>query len=279
MAIIDVHHHWVNEPGYLDGLLAEMDRLGIERTGLIAMGRPFQRLFLTRAEPAGCADNRDLADVLAARSDRFYGYGFFRLGHDAPELVDWFAEKGFLGVKFHIPAWDYDDERCLSAYERTAQHGLICLFHTGVFRLPELLPGERVSSARCRPILLDGVANVFPTLRMIIAHLGVCWGEEAATLCRIYPNIYADLSGAAGGWRAGKSIEWFREMLYWPEAHRKILFGSDVHSAELASALQEQTGILRRMGWSEGQVQNVLYHNAAQLLAGARSSRPGPPSR
>ena len=34
----DVHHHWVNEPGYIDRLLREMDRLGIERTVLIAMG-------------------------------------------------------------------------------------------------------------------------------------------------------------------------------------------------------------------------------------------------
>ena len=38
--IIDVHHHYICEHGYLDGLLREMDRLGIEKAGLMAMGPP-----------------------------------------------------------------------------------------------------------------------------------------------------------------------------------------------------------------------------------------------
>jgi hypothetical protein len=113
------------------------------------------------------------------------------------------CEKGFLGIKFHIPAFDYDNERGFPVYEPAARHGLVCLFHAGVFRMPEPLPEERLSSARCRPIMLDAIANAFPSLRMIIAHLGVCWGEEAVTLCRIPPSIRADFLGAAGGWRAG----------------------------------------------------------------------------
>lgn len=267
MPIIDVHHHWVNETGYPDDLLAEMDRLGIERLGLIAMGTPFRRLFLTRPHPAGCADNHDLANLLAKRSDRFFGYGFYRLGHDDPRLVDWFAEKGFAGMKLHIPAWDYDDERGFPAYERAAACGLVCLFHTGVFTLPEPQPHLRVSSARCRPIMLDTIAHAFPTLRMVIAHLGVCWGEEAATLCRIQPNVYADLSGAVQGWRMSKPIAWFKEMLYWPDADRKILFGSDVHWRELEQTLRHQSDILRQMGWSPDQVQHVMHDNAVTLLS------------
>jgi predicted TIM-barrel fold metal-dependent hydrolase len=267
MSIIDVHHHWINEPDYLEHLLREMDRLEIDRAGLMAMGAPFRRLFVTQPEPTGCVDNRDVAAVLRTRADRFFGYGFFHLGRDRPDLIDRFRDQGFAGVKFHIPAWDYDDERCFPAYERAAANGLLCLFHTGVFRLPEPLPEQRVSSARCRPIMLDAVANAFPELIIIVAHLGVCWGEEAATLCRIQPNVYADLSGAAGGWRAGKPIDWFREMLYWPEAHRKLLFGSDVHYSELAVARDEQIDILRRMGWDEAQVRAFLQDNASRLLA------------
>ncbi len=76
MPNIDMHHHWVNEAGYLDSLLEEMDRLEIERVGLIAMGRPFQRLFLTQPQSAGCVDNHDLAEVLNKRSDRFFGLGW-----------------------------------------------------------------------------------------------------------------------------------------------------------------------------------------------------------
>ena len=57
-------------------------------------------------------------------------------------------------------------------------------------------------------------ARELPELTIIIAHLGVCWGEEAATLCRIHPNIYADLSGHVKGWRSSKKIEWFEEKLW-----------------------------------------------------------------
>ncbi|MGH9341443.1 MAG: amidohydrolase family protein [Acidobacteriota bacterium] len=266
MRIIDVHHHWVNEPDYLDSLLAEMDRLQIESVGLMAMGPAFQRLFLTRPQPAGCCDNEDLAKVLVQRGDRFFGYGFYRLGQDNPDRVDWFADQGFSGVKFHIPAWDYDDERCFPAYERAALNRLPCLFHTGIFFLPEPLPGRRLSSARCRPVMLDPIANEFPSLKMIIAHLGVCWGEEAAALCRIYPNIYADLSGRVDGWISSKSIDWFREMLYWPEAHRKIVFGSDVHYSQIEITLQKQTGILQQLGWPPDQIENVFYHNAREVF-------------
>jgi predicted TIM-barrel fold metal-dependent hydrolase len=128
------------------------------------------------------------------------------------------------------------------------------------------MPGQRLSSARCRPILLEPIAQEFPSLRIIIAHLGVCWGEEAATLCRIHRNIYADLSGNPDGWRAGKPVEWFKEMLYWPTAHQKILFGSDLHCSQLQQAIDDQTGLLRRMGWSADQIRCVLHDNMASLM-------------
>src|SRR5205085_10317274 len=132
-----------------------MDAAGVERAGLMAMGLPFQRLFLKTPEPTGCVDNHDLAGLLKQNADRFFGYGFFRIGRDQPSLVDWFAENGFAGVKFHIPAWDYDDDRSFPIYERAAANNLVCLFHTGPFIIPQPMPGERLSSARCRPILLD----------------------------------------------------------------------------------------------------------------------------
>ncbi len=267
VGIIDVHHHWINEPDYLDHLLREMDRLDVERAGLMAMGKLFQRLFLTQSEPSGCVDNDDLARVIAKRSDRFFGYGYFRIGEDPPERIDRFAEQGFAGVKFHVPAWDYDDERCFPIYERAARLDRVCLFHTGPFMLPESLAGRRASSARCRPIMLEPIANEFPHLKIIIAHLGVCWGEEAATLCRIHPNIYADLSGNLNGWRISKPISWWQEMLFWPEASRKILFGSDLHYRDMEAAIRQQCDIFERMGWSKRRIQQVLHDNASELFS------------
>jgi len=266
MGVIDVHHHWVNEVDYIEHLLREMNRLEIEKVGLIALGAPFRNLFLTESPSIACSDNKALADLISLKEGRFFGYGFYRLGHDKPELIDWFAENGFTGVKFHIPDYTYDDERAFQVYERAAEFGMPCLFHTGIFTLPGPLPGERLSSARCKPIMLDPVAQEFPNLKIILAHLGVCWGEEAATLCRIHPNIYADLSGRLDGWISSKPIEWFREMFFWPDAYRKILFGSDVHFNEMEKTLANQISLFRKLGWNQDQIKYVLSENARELF-------------
>jgi hypothetical protein len=131
------------------------------------------------------------------------------------------------------------------------------------------MPGEGIRSENYRPIHLEPIAHEFPDLTLIIAHLGVCWTEEAATLCRMFPNIFADLSGRSDGWRASKSIDWFTRTLYWDTAHRKILFGSDVHADELEVTLQHQLGIMRDMGWGTEQVQDVLCRNARRIMGSA----------
>jgi predicted TIM-barrel fold metal-dependent hydrolase len=45
-----------------------------------------------------------------------------------------------------------------------------------------------------RPILLDEIALRFPRLRIVIAHLGHPWFEEAIQVVRRHPNVYADIS-------------------------------------------------------------------------------------
>jgi len=161
MRVIDMHHHWVNEAGYLDRLLGEMDRLDIERTGLIAMGQPFRRLFLTQGEPVGCADNQDVPAVIARRSIDS-SLRLLPAGHDEASLIDWFADHGFAGVKFHIPAWDYDDERCFPPTSERGPRAGLPFSHRGVHPAGASA-GPAVSSARCRPILLDAIAT--PILR------------------------------------------------------------------------------------------------------------------
>ena len=262
----DVHHHWVNEPGYIDRLLRKMDRLHIERVGLIAMGDLIPDLFILHPPRQGAVDNRDLARVIRQHPDRFWGWGFIRLGHHHEQQVDELVDMGMKGLKFHIPVKPYGDAQYFPVYEKAQQYKLPCLFHTGVFYPPTPMPGQGIRSENCRPIHLEPIAHEFPDLKMIAAHLGVCWNEECATLCRICPNIYADLSGRADGWRSSKPIAWFKQTLYWPEAHRKILFGSDVHADEIQQTLDDHLRIFRDMGWNPQQIDNVLQGNARRLL-------------
>jgi len=262
----DIHHHWVNEAGYIDRLLREMDRLGIERTGLIAMGPVAQALFVTSGQPSGCADNQDLAKLIERHGDRFWGYGYIRPGHATDQDVDRLAEMGMKGLKFHLPLKPYGDPEYLPLYARALEHELPCLFHTGIFYPPAPMPGQGIRSENCRPIHLEPIAQELPDLPIIAAHFGVCWTEEAAALCRICPNIHADLSGRTDGWRSSKPPEWFRQMLYWPEAHKKILFGSDVHLDELEDTLTDQRRICGLMGWSPQQCADVFGRNAIRIF-------------
>ena len=139
--------------------------------------------------------------------------------------------------------------------------------HTGILYPPRPMPGAGIRSENYRPFHLEPLAHEFPDLIVIMAHLGVTWNEEAATLCRVCPNFYADLSCRVDGWRGGKSIEDFKKLLYWPTAHRKILFGSDVHADEVEEVLADQKRIVEGIGWDEPMISDFLSGNARRLLA------------
>ena len=260
----DVHHHWVNEIGYIDRLLREMDRLGIERTCLIAMGDFAPELFVRHDRAGSPPGNVELARVVGEHTDRLFGWGFVRLGYEGDDAVDRVVDLGLQGLKFHAPANPYGELEFFPVYEKAAQHGLPCLFHTGIFS--PAMPGLGIRSEYCRPIHLEPLAHEFPDLKMICAHLGVCWNDEAATLCRLFPNVHADLSGRVDGWRKARSPEWFRQTFFWPDAHRKILFGSDVHVDEVQETLEDHVRIFGELGWGAEKMREALGGNAERLF-------------
>lgn len=264
MSVIDVHHHLVCERGYIDSLLREMDSCGIEKTGLIAMGPLFEALFVT-GKSCGPLYEAHVLSAIQAHPDRFFGYVYVRPGFDGPEKVLKWADQGFKGVKLHIPEENYGHPDYFPIYEAARDLDMVCLFHTGLFYLPSM-KGERVSAERTRPIFVEAIVNELADLKVILAHLGGVWAEEACGLARIYPNVHADLSGRLDGWRKAKPIEWFNEMLFWPDAPDKIVFGSDVHASELAATVEHQVGIIRQMGWDAEKERKFLYENAKRLF-------------
>lgn len=262
--IIDVHHHMVCESGYIDTLLRQMDDLSIEKTGLIAMGPLFETLF-AGGPTTGPLCEADVLKAVEAHPDRFFGYVYVRPGFDGPEKVREWGERGFKGVKLHIPRENYGHYDYLPIYEAALDLDMVCLFHTGLFYLPSM-KGERVSAERTRPIHVEAVVNELPGLKVILAHMGGVWAEEACGMARIYGNVYCDLSGRLDGWRKAKPDSWFREMLYWPGAPDKIVFGSDVHASELPETVAHQIDKIRGMGWDADAERKFRYDNARQLF-------------
>jgi predicted TIM-barrel fold metal-dependent hydrolase len=263
--MIDIHHHLVSEPGYLGLLLREMDAVGLDRAGLIAMGPLFETLFVTGPQTLGPLDETHVLQAVRRHPDRFFGYVFVRPGYDGPDKIRRWGEQGFLGVKLHLPRENYGHYDYLPLYETARDLDMVCLFHTGLFFLPSM-QGQRVSAERTRPVHVETIVNELPDLKVILAHMGGVWAEEACGMARLCPSVHVDLSGRRDGWRSAKPTAWFQEMLYWSQASSKVLLGSDVHAAELRETVAHQRGVLRAMGWDEDCERRFLEENAQRLF-------------
>ena len=264
--IIDIHHHLVNETGYVEQLIREMDRLLIEKICVSALGPLFDGLFVKGEHSGEIADNEMLGRIVRQYPDRVIGFGFLRPGKDNAALIERFMEWGFGGIKITAPLSNYDDREYYPLYEKAQTLRLPILFHSGILTMPRPMPEEDISSARMRPIFLETIAQSFPELKIIIAHLGVPWKEEATILARIFKNVFVDLTGSVEGWRNATSTEDFKKLFYWKGSEDKILFGSDVHWSEIEQVIGDHRRIFRGIGFEDEQIHKIFYENASKLL-------------
>ena len=156
-----------------------------------------------------------------------------------PGKIHEFAEKGFRGLKFIYPYYEYDHDIYMPVYEAAEECGLPLLFHTGDFRPGNADPVYRRPVLKnMNPLNLDRIARSFPRLHLIMAHLGTTfWRQEGAELLKSHPNLYADLAGS-GAWKALsagelKTLMQPRLPAAAPEAdnpyYAKLVFGSDAY--------------------------------------------------
>ncbi len=136
--------------------------------------------------------NEVVADYVATHPEKLVGWASVdpnerdcvaQLDHAVQEL-------GLRGLKLGPPYQHFDpsDRRHWPLYQRCAELDLPIMWHQGT-----TFPSEaklRVAN----PLLLEDVAMDFPSLRMIIAHLGHPWEEDAIALVRKCPNLYMDIS-------------------------------------------------------------------------------------
>jgi predicted TIM-barrel fold metal-dependent hydrolase len=259
--IIDFHHHLLNLEHYVDGLIGTMDELGIDKVCLSGLGLASDN-WLGDLSP----DNEDVLRAIERHPDRVVGFGTIRLGDDPPERIGELHAAGFRGIKTTRPRFDYDDRRFDEHYALAQQLQLPILFHTGFIVGVNADPRDDVSSARCRPVLLDRVARTFPELTIVMAHLGMPWYEEAAQMCRFHPNVYADLSGSPMGWRNRKSPAFFAELFYWENAFEKILFGSDVSWHDLPASLADHRRLTAALNLGEETQAKIFGGTARHIL-------------
>ncbi|TXT60127.1 MAG: hypothetical protein BAJALOKI2v1_130009 [Promethearchaeota archaeon] len=225
MRIIDAHAHLLDQENYLRNLLNVMDACGIEKCCLSGLGEIFS-----------CKYNEDVENAFKQYPERIIGAFFIRPGIDTEDEIRTAYRRGFQILKVSIPTKPYDDQSFFPLWETAENLKMPILFHTGIvtyFKKPEI----PISSWFMHPMRLEIIANSFPHLKLIVAHLGIHWNKDAAELLRMKRNVYADLTGEPNGWRTRMDQEGLDQYLWWPNAFQKIIFGTDVSYEKIPEIL------------------------------------------
>ena len=254
MTIIDAHAHLMDEPGYLEKLIATMDDCHIDKCCLSGLGEFFW-----------CADNKDVKSAFCSYPDRIIGAVSIRPGHDKPEKIVQAYNDGFRMVKVSIPKVPYDDPACFELWNCALEYKMPVLFHTGIVTCKEL-PGESISSWNMHPMRIEPITREFPELGVIVAHLGIHWNDSAAELARMRPNVYVDLTGEPEGWRKRLDSEGAEKYLWWPGAFGKVIFGTDVHYNKISRILQDDINRLDKVGIDNDTREKIFSENILRLL-------------
>lgn len=205
--------------------------------------------------------NTDVASMVASDPEIFIGLGSVdpAKGAKAVAGIHGAARLGLAGLAFDPMAQGFDpsERSMLHLWDNASDHGLIVLFHTGASMLGRGLPGG--AGLRLRhgdPRLVDVVASLYPEMRVVIAHTGALWREEALAVAAHKQNVWLTLVGASGA-----EYERLLETADPPIDPSRVLFGSGWVFDDLDEQLK---------GWdlvNDDIEQQVLHGNAAQLLA------------
>jgi predicted TIM-barrel fold metal-dependent hydrolase len=169
-------------PQYLDGRLIGT----VDTSGVLGVEGP--------PDPEKCNDY--IAAVVAADPEHFIGFASVNPAFRGPaaavaELERAITQLGLTGLKLY-PMYQHwaanDRDLAFPVYAKAAELGIPVMIHqAGSTRID-------ASLELGRPALLDDIGRVFRDLRVIIAHCGLPWVDEALFLLTKHPNFYAELS-------------------------------------------------------------------------------------
>jgi predicted TIM-barrel fold metal-dependent hydrolase len=255
MRIIDAHVHLFDSPGYLEKLISTMNKVGIDRCCISGLGELFN-----------CIDNIGVKRAIEKYPDKLIGAYYIRPGDNTKLDILNAYDQGFKMIKVTLPKKPYDHPEYFPLWKEAEKLELPILFHTGVVTLMKKAPNERISSWFMHPMRIEPIANAFPDLKMIIAHLGVHWNDDAAELIRMKKNVYADLSGSPTGWRVRADRIGMDHWLWWPGAFKKVIFGSDVFITDIQKIVDEDKKRLNRLNIDLNTQKLIFYKNILKLV-------------
>jgi hypothetical protein len=207
-------------------------------------------------------------------------------GRDVRDLHD----MGYRGLKMIGVRRPYDDYAYFGVYQVAEELDMPILMHMGVIgggidysithprrdpdaakNLREMKNSPRarsrdVSAMRMRPFHMDTIANNFPDLKLIGAHMGGTGNyDEAASVTRWRHNVYLDMSG--GDTIERHAVE--RRLVGHEIGIEKLTWGSDCGNDEIADHVTNLERIFDQVGLTDDEKQRIRYQNAAEIFGEA----------
>jgi predicted TIM-barrel fold metal-dependent hydrolase len=258
LTVVDIHTHLFWYPDHIDAQTATESLASklvkLEQSGGRAHlssrdlhsndARPEGHLEATRAadrvvvfglyapQTGFSVPNEVIADHVRRHRDRMEGWASINpADDDALEQLEHCVEDlGLRGVKLG-PAyqhWDPRDTSLWPFFERVEKLDLPVMIHQAT-----TYP-TRARIEWAKPLQLEPLVMAFPDMRMILAHMGHPWEEDAIALVRKAPQVYTDISALHfRPWRFWQAMVTAMEY----GISHKILFGSDFPNASTADTL------------------------------------------
>ena len=183
-------------------------------------------------------------------------------GDKARELIQRFIrDYDAKGIKVY-PATGFrpNDERLVDFWKLLDDYGMVVVSHSGASWGP-------LDEECNHPIFYREVLERFPSLRVVIAHLGGKWKLETYELARTHDNIYADCS-AVQRWLPSEpeiTIERLEEAAL--HMHDRLVFGTDWPLFDLSYSYLNWVKFVKEENWaSEDVKEKVLGGNMKKIL-------------
>lgn len=253
-----------------------MEEAGIERAVVLPIDSG-----LSQTMPLSLEAKTDWhADEVATHPDviTFVGIDPRRGGEGLVELERAVTEKGCRGWKMYPPNGFYpDDDAFYPYYEKCVELEIPIVIHTGFT--------SRYRHVKyAQPVYVDKIAADFPTLKIVLAHVGVPWTDEALMVASKNPNVSVDISG----WQtfASRVPVKFQQMVAEAKMMKvfpnRMIFGSDFPLFEYAMPLVEWVDFVSHLqvpselvehGYPQirdDELELLMWKNAARLFFGER---------
>lgn len=224
-------------------------------------------LALDAVEAGYYVPNAFVAEYVATNPGKLFGFASVNPNRPSPErlLEEARREYKLVGLKL-APIYQFFDPTapaCYPLYAKAQELGMPILWHQGTSYL-RMGPLELSN-----PVLLDPIARAFPDLKMVIAHLGHPWYNEAVCVVRKHANVYADVSAlGTRPWQMYNAL--LSAVEYGVED--KLLFGTDfpffdcdhtIAALCAVNAVAEGTGLPRI---PEKLIEDIIHRNTPEIL-------------